>query len=542
MMKKNHMLSWVLIIALLFTITACGKTSVEDQTTENIVEKKITEKVEAETTDGGGEQPPADEAIVLRLASPKDAGPLTPFKHMNRGPGIFKMQLIYDSLLERGPKEDIPWLAKSYESNDDQTVFTFHLEEHVKWHDGEDFSADDVVFTLDYFKEHPPIRNYLIDNGKYIIEAVEAVDKNTVKVEFIGFSPTYLHRLGITRIIPKHIWENVEEPMKYEGEGATVGCGPYVLTNYEPEKKAYRFEAFENYWGKKQVADILEYVPVSDAILALENGEIDISKVSPDMIDRFKGKDEFTIAEYHTHHSFRLYFNMEKRPELKEKSVRQAFAYGIDRESMMNKISRSYGRLTPMGYLIEEHPMYNPNIQNYSYDEEKAKALLNGKDMSFSLLVSNRPKEIKVAELMKKDLEKIGINVEINSVDFKSRDASVKKGDYELAIMYYGGMGADANMLKKYFYSYDGKKGGTTIGYSNPALDVVLDKQSKERDPEKRKQQIYEAQALIAEDVPMLLLFGDVEVCVYRTDKNDQWTSVYDHSKMYHPKLSFLIK
>ncbi len=483
-----------------------------------------------------------DDIKVLKLASSMDSGVLSPFRHVRRGPGIFKMQLIYDSLLETGVDKDIPWLAKSYEFNEDKTEYVFHLQENVKWHDQKPFSADDVVFTINYYKEHPPVRNYLIDNGRFIIKDIQKIDNNTVKAVFVDFSPTYLHRLGSTRIIPKHIWENVTDPMKFEGDGCTIGCGPFVLTNYEPEKKAYRFEAFKDYWGKKTVADVLEFLPVSNSILAFENNEIDITTVSPDMLSKFENQEDCKIQKYHSQHSFRMYFNMKDRPELEDKNIRKAFAYGIDRQSIMEKITRGYGEITPMGYLLKEHSMYNPNINDYPYDCEKAKELLNGKTLEFNMLVSNKPRELKLAELIKIDLEKIGIKVNVKSVEYKSRDAMVRKGDYELAIIYSGGMGSEANMLKDYFYSYSGKKGkgGIVIGYSNPDLDKILDSQATERNDTKRKEMIFAAQEMIADDVPVLMLFGDIEICAYRPSKNESWTGVYNHSKIYHPKLSFL--
>ncbi len=494
----------------------------------------------------GGKDTASGTEKVLKIGTSSDSGLLNPFRHVKRGPGIFKMRLVHDSLLELGTEKDIPWLAKSYESNDEQTEYIFHLQKNVKWHDGKPFSADDVVFTFNYYKDHPPVRNDLLEKDEYIIKSIEKIDTDTVKVCFTGFNLTYLHRLGMMRIIPKHIWEKVTDPKKFEGEGCTVGCGPFMLTKYEPEKPAYRLEAFKDYWGRKPVADVVEYIPASNRVLAFENGEIDIAKISPDMLPRFENKADCTVVKYHSHHCYRLFFNMEKRPELQEKAVRHAFAYGINREDAMKKLTRGYGSVSPMGYLIEEHPMYNPDIRTYGYDKEKAANLLNGKKLAFTMIVSNSGRDMKLAELIKLDLAKIGIDIKVTGMDSKSRDARVVAGDYELAIMYYGGLGGEPNMLKNYFYAADTKRTSAsrsgTIGYRNDELNKLLDLQSKEKNPAKRKKQLFAAQKIIAEDVPMLMLFADTELCVYRPSKNNSWTGVYDHSKIDHPKLSFLKK
>ena len=108
---------------------------------------------------------PEEKEVVLRLEG-GDFGYPNPFRHQNRGPGFFKMELIYDSLLEKDENGLIPWLAKEWEVSEDGKTFTFTLVDGAKWHDGKDLTAEDVAFTVEYFKKHPPVRGGLMLNGE----------------------------------------------------------------------------------------------------------------------------------------------------------------------------------------------------------------------------------------------------------------------------------------------------------------------------------------------------------------------------------------
>ncbi|WHH58697.1 ABC transporter substrate-binding protein [Petroclostridium sp. X23] len=214
----------------------------------------------------------AKEDIVIRLAG-GDTGLPNPFKHYARGPGISKMQLLYDSLIEKDERSTIPWLAESWETGADGTTYTFKLQSNVLWHDGQKMTAEDVKFTFEYYKDHPPVSNELMINGKYIIQSVEVLDEQTVRLTVDAPNATYFAKIGFARILPKHIWEKVDDPVKFVGEGRTIGCGPYVMEEYNPQQGIYRFKAFDKYWGPKQKVAAIEWVPVSDPVLAFENGE-----------------------------------------------------------------------------------------------------------------------------------------------------------------------------------------------------------------------------------------------------------------------------
>lgn len=542
-MKKNLIL---LVIMVALVLSACGGNNTDLTSPE--VAAGSTEKPTESTEKPADAQdlPEKDEFVqseVIRMPTAGDYGLPNPYRHAGRGPGIFKMQMLYDSLLEKGKEGDIPWLAKSWDESDDGLEVTFNLVENAFWHDGEALDADDVLFTFGYIEKHLPGRVFTMDRGESIIDSIEKTGDFTVKIRFKRYSPIYISSVGSVRILPEHIWSKVDDPKSYDGEGKTVGSGPYVLDNYTADQGLYRFTAFDKYWGKRPVTKAIEYIPVSNQVLALENGEIDFGSVSPETKDRFEGKEDMKVVSFNTHHAYRLYLNQEIIPEFKERSVRQAVAYALDRKGYVEKIQRGYGEPAPMGYLHSEHRFYNPNIEKYDYNLEKAKELMAGRKINVTMLLSNSPKELRLAELIKIDLEKIGINVELKSMERRARDGVVKKNDYETALIYYGGLGSDPDVLRRTFSTYkaDGK-GGSVPGYSNQQLDEILNQQAQEKDPEKRMKLVHESQKIIAEDVPMVMVYADYQICAYNSKANDSWTSVYDHSRIQHPKISFLEK
>lgn len=469
-----------------------------------------------------------------------DSGIANPFRTSSQGSGG-QYELIYDSLLEKDEKGDIPWLAKKWEISSDGKEYTFFLHDNVKWHDGEIMTSEDVKFTFEYYKNHPPVNNELLIDGKYIIQKIDVIDKNTVKIIFDRASSTYLEKIGSMRIIPKHIWEKVDDPLKFEGKEATVGCGPFQLEEYNPQQGTYRITGFKDYWGLKPVVEAIEWVPVSDAVMAFENSEIDLISITPDILSRYENKDEFKLIEEKTNHGNRLVFNMNKRSELQDINVRKAIAYGINREEMVEKIARGAGIVGSMGTVPINHKLYDDKVVKYNYDVEKSKRFLGNKNLTFDIVARNSNDEVKIAELMKISLQKVGITLNIKSVDNKTRGELVKNNDYEMTI-YKTGFGQDPDYLRTY-YGASLPNGGVG-GYYNQKLYDLGQQELNEMDPEKRKDIIFKMQELVSEEVPQIILYTTNENYVFRPKHFDGWMFRYDRNRsatdLY--KLTYLEK
>ncbi|MCK5163314.1 MAG: diguanylate phosphodiesterase [Desulfobacula sp.] len=496
------------------------------------------------------------EVDTIRLPG-GDWGYPSPYAHYPRGPGGFKMCLIFDSLLERDEKGLIPWLAVNYEIQDNGKKFLFTLRDGVKWHNGKPLTMEDVKFSLLYASKHPMTWSYIFNK----IETVEITDKNKVLVIVTNPGPVMLYNLGRTRIIPRHIWEKVNVPKEFTATEAVTGCGPYRLTEYSKEHGTYRFEAFKDYWGPAQRVKTLEFIPVSESILAFEKGEIDMSGLPTDILPRFLNDTRYKIVKSPGFWGYRLLFNMGETSSLKDKKVRQAISYGIDLDELVAKIARGAAIPGSAGILPPDHVMYNPFVMSYSRNLKIAKGLLSkagydllndkglrknkaGKVLSFQVLCSGR--EVRMVQILKERLFEIGININIQSVDGKTRDARVRNHEYQMAITGHGGWGADPDYLKIRFGHDFSRSNSPSVsglpGYNNDTLNLLFHQQHMEMNKEKRRKIVFRIQEMLAEDVPDLPLFYTTGFTVFRPEKYNGWEFMFDHHSLAHSKLSYLEK
>ncbi len=538
MPRKRFLIVLLLAISLSLLLFGCGTDQARDDQKPGVAK--------------GGEQQQVD---IIRLAG-GDWGYPSPYAHYPRGPGIFKMCLIFDGLLERDEKGLIPWLAEKYEIKEGGRQYLFTIRDGVKWQDGKPLTAEDVKFTFEYASKYPMVSSYI---GSKDIEKVEVVGDRQVLITVSEPNAAMLYNLGLTRIIPKHIWENVDNPKEFTKPEAVIGTGPYRLTGYNKEHGTYRFEAFEDFWGPRQRVKVIEFVPVSEEILAFEKGEIDLAGVTPDVLPRFQNDPQYKIVKSPGFWGYRLLFNMGDYPVLRHKELRQAIAYAIDTKELIEKVARGAAVPGSAGILPPDHVMYNPNVKQYKPDLQKAGELLaklgydkldergirqnqKGEKLSFNLLVSSG--EVRLAEVLKEQLARAGIEIKVQSVDMKTRDARVRENKYELAITGHGGWGNDPDYLRERFAGRS--RGGISPsasglrGYNNDELNNLLEKQRLEMDDQKRKQLIFKIQEILAEDVPEIPLYYTTGYNVYRPAKYDGWMFMFDHHSLTHSKLSYL--
>ena len=454
--------------------------------------------------------------VIYTVADPTgDWGYPSPHGHYPRGPGYVRMSFIFDTLVWKNTQGFVPALATDWEYLEEENAYLFHLRKDVTWHDGEKFTAEDVAFTFNYVKEHP---SWWVDL-KYL-KQVEVLDEYTVKIYLTEpYAPFLNDDAGTLAILPKHIWQDVENPSEFVNERALIGTGPFKLVDYSKTHGTYLYVAYEDYYLGKPEIERLKFVKISEemASTALMRGEVNATAIPPETVEEVNGKG-FTVINQSGDWNAKLMINHEKEP-MSSKEFRHALAYAINRDELVEIAQRGHAIRGSPGLLSPNSPYYNPNIVKYEYNPQRAKDILEsqgyqlkedgyywkeGEILELELITAPRMGFERVAEIIARQLEKAGIKVSVRSLEWKTLDSRVISQQFDLAISGHGGIGGDPSILNKVI---PGKFGYSANYTKNESLNQLLEAHLHEMDAEKRKEIVREIQKIYAEELPALTLY-----------------------------------
>jgi peptide/nickel transport system substrate-binding protein len=289
--------------------------------------------------------------------------------------------LRYDKALKPQPS-----LAKEWSVSSDGLTYTFKLHETVKWHDGEPFSAEDVVFSADKFlrETHPRLRVSLD-----YVESITAPDANTVVFKLKQpFGPFLgIFEAGTMPIVPKHIYEGTD--YKTNPKNATpIGTGPFKFKQWKKGAYIHLVKNGDYYLPGKPDIDEIYWQVIPDAAArsaAFEAGQIDVlpgGSVENFDVPRLTKMDGVCSTtdgwEYFGPLAW-FWFDTRKAP-MDDKRFRQAVMYAMDREFAKTVVWNGFGNVAT-GPVSSSTRFYTGDVPKYSHDPEKAKALL--KDMGY---------------------------------------------------------------------------------------------------------------------------------------------------------------
>ncbi|EDQ05841.1 Glutathione-binding protein GsiB [Sulfitobacter indolifex] len=470
----------------------------------------------------------AEKAVTIGLTS--DPSHLYPLAGEELSSNIMYYHL-YDPLVKRSADLSFgPGLAESWENVDD-TTWRFKLRAGVKFHNGNDFTAEDVVFTVEKARES--IRPDLVAN----IASITAVDDLTVEITTPKPYAVLPNDLAELLILDSEYTEATgDEKMDLE----PMGTGPYKLGEWIKEEKL-TLNAFDGYWAGAPKIDTVTFRPITNPATrtaALLTGEVDvIQDLAVRDVDRVKREEGFEVVTRPSLLNVVLAMDTRaKSPTIEgdnpmvDQRVREAIARAVDTDAI-NKIVMN-GLATPSDQFVpESHIGYADGMsfrEMYPVDIEKAKELMaeagyaDGFTMTLDATNNRYVNDAQIAQALASMLAKINIDLQLNIMPKSNFWGYIRVPTEQSSFIMSGWdvpAGDAGSMYGALFYTRDKKEGYGQVNrgsYSNPELDALVDKADATPSIEERDQYLQEASKILLADIPMIPVHYEQDIYAKR--------------------------
>lgn len=486
-MKK--FLAALLALALLLGTTACG--SAESTSGESAGEESASE---AATASGTEEEP---KTLVYGSSDYTRINPAMD-EH-----GEINLLLFNGLTGHDGDNAVVPALAKSWDFDEETCTYTFHLEEDVRWHDGEPFTAEDVQFTIEAIMD-PENGSENAPNFEDV-EEITVIDDHTISFRLSAPNVAFLDYMTMA-ILPKHLLEG-EDMQTADFFRSPIGTGPYKLASWD-EGQAITLEKNADYFRGEPNIDtiVFKIVPDDNAkTLQLRAGELDLALLTPKDAATFADEEGFTCYDMETADYRGILFNFQNEYWQENRDLIPAVCYAIDREAIIDAVLLGQG-MAAYGPL--QRNIYNyEDVEHYDYDPEKARAVLeaagcvlgedgfytrNGETVGFVISVGAGDQvRIDMAQIVAQQLREIGMDV---TVDIPAQV------DWSGQMAYLIGWGSPFDADDHTYKVFGTDKGANYSGYSNADVDRYLTEARESDDPAVRAEAYANFQKALAAD------------------------------------------
>lgn len=416
-------------------------------------------------------------------------------------------------------------LAESWDISPDGLVITFHLKKGIKWTDGVEFTADDVMFGYKTIIDEKTPTAYKEDFLQ--VKKAEVLGRYTFRVTYEKpFAPA-LSSWGGLVVLPKHLLEG-KDITKTDFGRNPIGLGPYKLLKWTAGQEVV-MEANRDYFEGRPYINRYIYKHIPDPatqFLELQAGGIDLMGLTPIQYT----KQTTTVFFENNFQKFRypvfsytyMGFNL-KHPWFGDKRIRQAIAYAIDKNEIIDVVLFGLGSPATGPYVPNTWP-YKPDVKRYPHDPETAKRLLkeagwedtdgdgfldkDGRRFEFTIL-TNMGNSLRknTATIIQWRLRKIGIKVDIRVLEWSAFiNEFIDKRRFQAVILGWS-IGIDPDQYDIWHSSKTKAKEFNFISYNNPEVDALLDKGRRNFDIEERKKAYYRIQEILADELPYIFLY-----------------------------------
>jgi len=421
---------------------------------------------------------------------------------------------IYDTLLQKNYEDQNtlePRIADKWDVSEDGKCYTFHLNENVKFHNGDPLTAEDVGFSLDLYADSE-YQGAVVDG----FDHYEIVDDHTIKVYTSSVYAPFLNNMAQMFIASKAYYESAGED-KFAQE--PVGCGPYKWVSHDIGDKVTLTANEDYYRGAPAIKDVTFKV-ISDVAsmgMAIQTGDIDFAEIDASVRSTLEGADSVKLVEAEQTTFAFVAMNTEKEPYNNVK-FRQAINYAIDRQALVDSIQEGLGEVNS-NLLTPDRLGYNENQTQYTYDVDKAKALLKeagvseGTDLG-TMYVAEQYKLL--AQMVQSNLEAIGLKCKIEVLEFNAYLDKLRNGDFGLTCLQMSLEGDTQQVSMAVCTDFIGM--ANNARYSNPEIDKLFDKAVHTIDEADREKVYEEIFTKIQDEAVYAVLYNPTMLYAHNAD------------------------
>ncbi len=504
MFKSNFFKMFFSIAVLLMFVWSAGCEEAEDPLED------LEEEAAEEDEPTADEEAPEREEQILTIGVGRDFYYGSENRtYLHGSTNVWESLVYLDKNLE--PE---PWLAENITASEDGKTWTFELREGVSFHDGHSFNAEAAKFNIVRLSEHPETA----DSYQHM-EEVRAVDTYTLEIELDRPLPAF-------PVMISYFSSAMFSPEVIEPEGtdlkAPVGSGPFKFDDYG-EDRIY-LEVYRDYWKGEPGVDrvTFHYIPDEGTrVSALQAGEVDaladVGIILPEQVPELEGLEEIELKTQKVLTSIYMFFQTESAP-MDNPEVRKAISKLLDREELVDSLLDGYGEparavISPLaGYWLDDQ------VSRYDYDPQEGQRLLEENldgDEEIKILVNSswaaRWPMSSMAQYLHTELDKLGIQSEIETIEMGAYNEVVGQGDFHLSFCPWTGQDPD-DFFSSWILTGAGFNRSRGVEFSNEDADRLIEKAVQEMDRETRRDIYLELQDLVEENAPLVPVYHDLTV------------------------------
>lgn len=443
-----------------------------------------------------------------------DHGLLAPYTHVTNGYGYVFTSYLFDSLVGQDVQGiGVPALARAWRASADAMTWELELDPRARWHDGTPVTAADVLFTMDYMRQHP----YPFGAVDGIV-SVRASGGRRLHIGLARPDAGFVRNVLMTApMLPRHIYAGQTSPLRFSTLQAATGSGPYRLAKYDKAQGRYLLESNPGYYlGTPRYARIvIARMGPEAAIEGIRRGDVDVLTDLPfELVTRAR-RSGLQVLMTASRHVERLVFNHQGL--FADRRARQGLAHAIDRAALADIAHRGAANVAAIGYFQPGSPWFSPSaVRSYSLDRSRADGLLRaagwqrgphgrwqhtGQPVNLRLVADARSRKTLI--VLAEQLEAFGCGVDLRILEPASLQQAVLADAFDLMLRSTSTIGDPSSITSRVLGD-----AWTSDRYpdSDGTMRALLQAQASMTRDEDRRQALAKFSALYAQTLPSLML------------------------------------